>query len=170
MKVFALIIPLLFLATFLFAAARKVRVYDSFTEGVKEAFPLVLSVFPYLAAVLMLTSLFTASGLDEKLLRLLSPLFRALGIPAEIGPLVLVKPLSGSGSTALLSDILSRYGADSYIARCACAAYGSSETIFYIGAVYFSRTKRKKFTAALLISLFSYFASVVLCCALCKIL
>ena len=170
MKVFALIIPLLFLATFLFAAARKVRVYDSFTEGVKEAFPLVLSVFPYLAAVLMLTSLFTASGLDEKLLRLLSPLFRALGIPAEIGPLVLVKSLSGSGSTALLSDILSRHGADSYIARCACAAYGSSETVFYIGAVYFSRTKRKKFTAALLISLFSYFASVVLCCALCKIL
>ena len=170
MKVFALIIPLLFLATFLFAAARKVRVYDSFTEGVKEAFPLVLSVFPYLAAVLMLTSLFTVSGLDEKLLRLLSPLFRALGIPAEIGPLVLVKPLSGSGSTALLSDILSRYGADSYIARCACAAYGSSETVFYIGAVYFSRTKRKKFTAALLISLFSSFASVVLCCALCKIL
>lgn len=170
MKLFALVIPVLFLASFLFAAARKVRVYDSFVKGVKNAVPLVLSVFPYLAAITMLTALFSVSGLEEKFLRLLSPVFRILGIPAEIAPLVLVKPFSGSGATALLSDILARYGADSYISRCACVAYGSSETVFYVGAVYFSRTKRKKFTAALLISLFSAFASAVLCCALCKVL
>lgn len=170
MKFFSLIIPLIFLATFLFAVFKKVRVYDSFTEGVKGAIPLVMSVFPYIAAVMMLTKLFEVSGLEAKLVQLLAPLLRGLGIPEEIARLVLIKPLSGNGSTAVLSDILARYGADSYAARCACVAYGSSETVFYIGAVYFSEVKQKKFTAALVISLFSYFASVVLCCFLCKIM
>lgn len=170
MKYLSLIIPILFLASFLFAAARKVKIYDSFTEGVKNAFPLVLSVFPYIAAVMMLTKLFEVSGLEAQVIRLISPVFRLLGIPEEIARLALIKPLSGSGSTAVLSDVISRYGVDSYAARCACVAYGSSETVFYIGAVYFSGVKRKKLTAALLISLFSYFASLVLCCALCKIM
>ena len=168
MKFFTLIIPLIFLLSFLFAVFKKVRVYDSFTEGVKGALPLVMSIFPYIAAVMMLTKLFEVSGLENKLVQLLAPLFRGLGIPEEIARLVLIKPLSGNGSTAVLSDILSRYGA--YAARCACVAYGSSETVFYIGAVYFSEVKQKKFTAALLISLFSYFASVILCCFLCKIM
>ncbi len=138
MKFFTLIIPIIFLASFLFAVVKKVRVYDSFTEGVKSALPLVMSVFPYIAAVMMLTKLFEVSGLEAKLVKLIEPLFRGLGIPQEIAELVLIKPLSGNGSTAVLSDILTRYGPDSYAARCACVAYGSSETVFYIGAVYFS--------------------------------
>lgn len=170
MKFFTLIIPLIFLASFLFAVIRKVRVYDSFTEGVKGAFPLVMSVFPYIAAVMMLTKLFEVSGLEAKLIHLISPLFRGLGIPEEISELVLIKPLSGNGSTAVLSEILSKYGPDSYVSRCACVAYGSSETVFYIGAVYFSNVKQKKFTGALVISLFSYFTSVILSCFLCKIM
>ena len=170
MKFFTLIIPIIFLASFLFAVVKKVRVYDSFTEGVKGALPLVMSVFPYIAAVMLLTKVFEVSGLEAKLVKLIEPLFRGLGIPQEIAELVLIKPLSGNGSTAVLSDILTRYGPDSYAARCACVAYGSSETVFYIGAVYFSQVKQKKFTGALIISLLSYFASVVLCCFLCKIL
>lgn len=144
MKFFTLIIPIIFLASFLFAVVKKVRVYDSFTEGVKGALPLVMSVFPYIAAVMMLTKLFEVSGLEAKLVKLIEPLFRGLGIPQEIAELVLIKPLSGNGSTAVLSDILTRYGPDSYAARCACVAYGSSETVFYIGAVYFSQVKQKK--------------------------
>ena len=170
MKFFTLIIPIIFLASFLFAVVKKVRVYDSFTEGVKSALPLVMSVFPYIAAVMMLTKLFEVSGLEAKLVKLIEPLFRGLGIPQEIAELVLIKPLSGNGSTAVLSDILTRYGPDSYAARCACVAYGSSETVFYLGAVYFSQVQQQIFTGALIISLLSYFASVVLCCFLCKIL
>lgn len=170
MKVLALIIPLLFLFSFLFALVKKVKVYDSFTEGVKGAIPLVISLFPYIAAVTMLTKLLDASGLSSKIADWLSPFFKAIGMPSEIAPLVLVKPLSGSGSIAVLTDILDKYGVDSYIARCACVAYGSSETIFYIGAVYFAGLKRKKLTLALVISLFSYLLSVVLCCFLCRIM
>ena len=116
----------------------------------------------------MLSMLLDVSGMESKLVGWLTPAFSFFGVPAEIAPLLFVKPLSGSGAIAVLSDILTKYGVDSYIARCACVAYGSSETIFYIGAVYFAGLKRKKMTLALAIAVFSYLASVVLCCFLCR--
>ena len=168
--IFPLIIPVIFLATFLFAAIKKVRVYDSFIEGIKGAFPLIVSVFPYIAAVTMLSLFLDVSGLGDILSKWLAPLYSALGIPQEVAPLVLVKPLSGGGSIAVLSEILEKCGVDSYAGRCACVIYGSSETVFYIGAVYFAGLKRKKFTAALIISLFSFAVSVIFGCFLCKFL
>ncbi len=170
MKILALIVPFLFFASFLFALCRKVKVYDSFTEGMKGAIPLIVSVFPYIAAVTMLSKLLDASGLTDKITAVLAPCFRFVGIPCEIAPLVFMKPLSGGGSIAVLTEILEKYGVDSYISRCACVAYGSSETIFYIGAVYFAGLKRKKLTLALGIALFSYLLSLLLCCLLCKIM
>lgn len=170
MKYISLIIPALFLLLFGYALFKRVKLYDCFTEGVKEALPLIFSLFPYLAAILMLSQLFEASGLSAYITRLLSPAFSFLGIPPEIAKLVLLKPFSGSGSTALLSEIFSSYGADSYIARCACIAYGSSETVFYISAVYFAGTKRKNLAKPITVSIFANFAAVILGCQLCKIL
>ena len=169
MKYVALILPALFFALFLYALLKKVRLYDCFTEGVKEAVPLLLSIFPYLAAMLMLSELFERSGLSAALTQALSPAFSALGIPPEISKLVLLKPFSGSGSTALLSELISAYGADSYIARCAAVAYGSSETVFYISAVYFAGSK-KNLAKPVVIALISNFISVILGCLLCKVL
>ena len=166
--IFPLIIPLIFLATFLLASIKKVKVYDSFTEGMKGAIPLVLSIFPYIAAVTMLSMFLDASGLGDRLNAWLAPAYRLVGIPQELAPLALIKPLSGSGSIAVLSDVLQKYGVDSYIGRCACVLYGSSETVFYIGAVYFAGIKRKKLTAALLISLAAFVISVIFGCFLCK--
>ncbi|MBQ8323131.1 MAG: spore maturation protein [Clostridia bacterium] len=168
--VLALLVPAIFLASFVFALFKKVKLYDSFTEGMKGAIPLIISIFPYIASVTMLSLLLRESGLESKLIALLAPMFELLGVPEEIAPLIFVKPLSGSGAIAVLSDILNRYGVDSYIARCACVAYGSSETIFYIGAVYFAGLKRKKLTLALTISVVSYLLSLLLCCALCRIM
>ena len=168
--VLALIVPLIFLASFAFALFRKVKVYDSFTEGVKGAIPLILSVFPYIAAVTMLCKLLEVSGLEAKLTEWISPLFQFTGIPEEIASLVLMKPLSGSGSIAVLTQILERYGVDSYVGRFACVAYGTSDTIFYIGAVYFAGMKRQKMTAALGIALFSYILAVIFSCFLCRIM
>lgn len=164
----AIIVPLLFLLSFLYAMRKKVKLFDCFTDGVKGAIPLVTSIFPYIATVAMLSKLFEVSGMEQALSKWLSPLFSLTGIPTEITPLLLVKPLSGSGAIAVLSDILTKYGVDSYIARCACVAYGSSETIFYIGAVYFATLQRKKLSLALGIAVFSYLLSVVLCCFLCR--
>ena len=167
---FALLIPLLFLGSFLYASIKKVRVYDAFTKGASKAIPLVCSLFPFLAAVTIITRLLSASGVEEYLLRLLAPAFRFFGIPEEIAGLVLIKPLSGSGSMAVLAEILEKYGVDSYLARTACALYGSSDTVFYVAAVYFSGVKRKKLPLAILFSLLAYFLSVVVCCALCRII
>jgi spore maturation protein B len=166
----AIAIPLLFLGSFVFALYRKVHVYESFTQGMKGVIPLIVSIFPYIAAVTMLCKLLEVSGLNTTLAKCLQPIFRFSGIPEEIAPLVFIKPLSGSGSIAVITEILEKYGVDSYIARCACVVYGSSETVFYIGAVYFAGIKRKKLNTALAISLFSYLASVVLACFLCKIM
>ncbi len=168
--IFPLIIPVVFLLSFLFAFFRKVRVYDSFTEGIKGAIPLVLSVFPYVAAVTMLAKLLQSSGLGDTLSLWLSPLFSFMGVPEEVAPLILIKPLSGSGSIAVLTEILDGYGVDSYIGRCACVIYGSSETIFYIGAVYFAGLKRKRLNGAIAAALIAFLASVVFGCFLCKLM
>ena len=169
MKYTALIIPLLFLILFIYALFRRVKLYDCFTEGVKGAVPLVVSLFPYLVSILILSELIEQSGLSARLTQALSPVFSFLGIPPEIGKLVLVKPFSGSGSTALLSEILASFGADSYIGRCACVAYGSSETVFFVSAVYFAGSK-KKLAKPILIALIANFFSLVLGCLLCRIL
>ena len=166
----ALIIPLIFLFSFLYALKKKVKLYDSFTEGIKGAIPLVLSIFPYIAAVTMLSKLLDVSGFGEKLTQWISPLFSFTGAPEEIASLVLIKPLSGSGSIAVLSELIEKYGVDSYIARCACIAYGSAETVFYIGAVYFAGIKRKNLNAAIAISIFSYLVAIIFGCFLCRFL
>lgn len=168
--ILAFLIPSIFLFSFLFAICRKVKVYDSFTSGVKNAVPLILSIFPYIAAVAMLSKLFEVSGLENKITAFIAPFFRFTGIPEEISSLVLIKPLSGGGSIAVLTQILERYGVDSYAARCACVAYGTADTIFYIGAVYFAGIKRQKLTAALVISIISYLAAVIFSCFLCRIM
>ncbi len=80
-----------------------------------------------------------------------------------------MKPFSGSGSTALLSEILSSYGAESYIGRCACVCYGSSETVFYISAVYFAGVKQKKLFKPVFIALIVNFLTVILGCLLCRL-
>lgn len=169
-KYFALILPLIFIALFAYALKKRVRLYDCVTGGIKQALPLALSLFPYIAAMLMLSELFEKSGLAGMISSALAPAFRTLGIPQEICKLILIKPFSGSGSTALLTEILQSYGADSYIGRCACVTYGSSETVFYISAVYFAGLHYKKLAKPIAISLFANFLTVILGCFLCRFL
>ena len=167
---FACVIPCVFVLSFAYALHKNIKVYEAFTNGAKGAIPLITTIFPYIATVLILSELFTVSGLQTKLLTALSPVFDKLGIPEEIAPLLLIKPLSGNGSLAVLSDILDTYGADAYLSRCACVAYGSSETTLYLGAVYFSGLKRKHLSTALAISLFSFFLSTIFGCFICRFL
>lgn len=170
MKIVALVIPALFLFSFVYAAGKKVNVYETFVGGVKKAPPLILSVFPYIAAIMMLSTLFEKSGLSAALSEKTAPLFAAAGVPAELMELILVKPLSGSGATAVLSRVLAAHGTDSYIGRCACVIFGGNETIFYVSAVYFSSLKHKKITAAIFICVISYLFSVIFACFLCRIM
>ena len=163
-------IPVLFLIIFLFSLIKKVKPYDAFTTGAKAALPFAASIFPYLVSIFVLTELFEFSGISTFLTQILSPVFSIFGIPKELCKLVLIKPFSGSGSLAILSEIFATYGVDSYLARCACVIYGSSETVFYIAAVYFAGAKTKKLLLPILISLIASFCSCVFACFICLIL
>ena len=168
MAILSYILPLCTILIVLFACTKKVKVYDSFVEGAKKGVETVFSILPYLIVIFIMTELFTVSGLSNKFINFISPALKICGIPKEITPLVILKPFSGSGSLALLTEILKSYGADSYIARCACAVFGSSETTFYISAVYFSKSKEKRLTRPILISLASTLFSTIIACFICK--
>lgn len=166
----AYIIPVVFITVFGFAVFRKVKIYDEFSAGVSDAVKFTFSLIPCLAAIFMMCELFEISGLSDALTKLLSPFFSFLGVPPELTRLILIKPFSGSGSLAYLTEVINEYGADSYIARCACVCFGSSETVFYISAVYFAGLKTKKLAAPIAIVLFATLVSTVVACLLCRIM
>ena len=165
------VIPILLLFTFVFSAVKKVKIYDVFTNGAKQAIDFTKGLFPYLVSILVLTNLFETSGLSNAICNLLHPVFKFLQIPEEVFKLVLIKPFSGSGSLAIVSQIYNTYGVDGYIARCASAIYGSSETVFYISAVYFASCKKQhKLIKPIIISLVASLFSSVFACFICRIL
>ena len=163
-------IPVLFVFIFIYSAVKKVKPYDTFVGGAKNAISFAFSLFPYLLAIFILTELFEISGISSLVSRLVSPVFSLFGIPNELTKLVLIKPFSGNGSLAVLTEIFNTYGVDSYLARCASVIYGSSETVFYVAAVYFAGAKTKKLTLPIIISLIASFCSCVFACFICKII
>ncbi len=162
------IIPLMFIAVIAYAALKRVHVYTAFSRGVGEALKFTLDLIPLLVCVFIMCEVFERSHLSDALSSLLSPLFGFLGVPPELSKLVLIKPFSGSGSLSFLTGIISEYGADSYIARCACVLYGSSETVFYISAVYFAKCKDKKRILPIIIILCATALTTVISCILCR--
>ena len=164
------IIPILFIAIFCYAKYKKVPAYDTFVKGAKKAIPLAFDIFPYIATIMIAVALLRESGLTIWLANLCSPAFNLLGIPTELVELVLLRPFTGSGSYALLNDVLLQYGADSYISRCACVILGCSETIFYVTAVYCSKSKVKKLLYAIPVALICAIVGSVVACLLCKIM
>lgn len=169
MKFVSLVIPIVLLFVVSYAVFKRVKIYDSFAKGAAKGLRAVYSVFPYLVAIFVMTELFSQSGISCKFIAFISPVFSFLGIPSEIAPLVVLKPFSGGGSLAMLSDIYAKYGVDNFISLCASAVYGSSETIFYISAVYFSEVKEKKLAKPILISLSSTLISTVFACFICRL-
>ncbi len=132
------IIPLLLVGIPFYAlSVRKVKVYEVFVEGAKDGFIIAVRIIPYLVAILVAIGMFRASGALDLLLSLLAPALSLIGFPAENLPLALMRPLSGSGSLGLLTDLVNEYGTDSLYTKIGATMYGSSETTFYVLAVYF---------------------------------
>ena len=166
----AYILPILFLLLILYCMYKRINTYDSFVKGAKGAIKLVVDIFPFIASILIAVALLRVSGITEWLTNILTPVFEFLGVPPELTELVLLRPFTGSGSYALLEDILTTYGADSYISRCACVIMGCSETIFYVATVYFSQTKVKKLLYAIPVALICSIVGTILACLICKVM
>lgn len=164
------ILPIIFISVLGYAAIRRVNIFSAYARGAGEGAKFAFSILPTLICVFIMCELFEASGLSALLTDALSPVFVALGVPKELTKLVLIKPLSGSGSLAYLAEVLENYGADSYISRCACVLYGSSETVFYISAVYFAACRQKRRFAPIAIVLAATTISTVFACLLCRIM
>ena len=154
----------------LYAHLRKVKVYEQFCEGAKEAFGTAQRVIPYLVAMLVAISLLRAAGVINMLTELLRRPLEAIGFPPELLPLALIRPLSGSASTGTFTDIVTTYGADSLLAKTAGAIYGSTETTFYVLAVYFGSVAVRKTRHAVIAGLTADIVAMFVAVAVCKLM
>ena len=144
-----------------------IDVYDVFTTGALEGVSVGLQILPCLIAMLMAISIFRSSGALDLLLNFIAPLLKKLGIPEQIIPLGLIRPLSGMGSLAIVTDIINNFGPDSFLGKLASTLQGSTETTFYVATVYFGAVKIKKtrhaILAGLIADLAGFLAAVFIC-------
>ena len=138
------IIPLIIIGFPLYGLWKRVPVYEEFVVGAKEGFQVAVNIIPYLVAILFAVAMFRASGAMDFLVEGLRPLLAPLGWPPEVLPMVITRPLTGSGSAAIMLDLISRYGEDSIIVKTAATMFGSTETTFYVIAVYFGAVNIRK--------------------------
>lgn len=144
MDVTALLIPLLLAAVAAWGVRRKVDVYTALTDGAAEGLRVVLRICPNLIALLSAVYMLRASGALDFFMTLLAPVLTAIGIPPETAPLLLIRPLSGSGALAAGSELMAAYGVDSTVGRTAAVMLGCTETTFYTIAVYFGAAGVRK--------------------------
>lgn len=137
MNVSSLVVPVLLAGTAVFAMGRRVDVYAALTAGAGEGLTVLIRIIPALVGLLTAVAMFRASGAMEWLTKLCAPVLSKLGIPAELTPLMLIRPVSGNGALAVGSELIQTYGPDSYLGRVAAVMLGSTETTFYTIAVYF---------------------------------
>jgi spore maturation protein B len=162
-----LAIPMIIFVFLAYGYFKKVKVYEKFVEGAKEGFNVGVRIIPYLVAMLVAIAMFRASGGMDALIRLLRPLTTLIGMPPETLPMAIMRPLSGSGSIAVMTDLMKTHGPDSLIGFIASTMYGSSETTFYVVAVYFGAIsiQRTRYTlpAGLLADATGLISAVYIC-------
>ncbi len=151
----------------LYGTIKKVNVFDSFIIGAKEGFELVVGLIPYLIAFMVGIGMLRASGFFEILNMLLAPVLAAVGMPTELLPLALIRPFSGSAANGVMADLIQQNGGNSFIAKTAATMMGSTETTFFVIAIYFGsvgiRHTRHAIPAGLLADLAGIIASVCIC-------
>jgi len=164
------IIPVIIFLIILFGLIKKQNVYECFVEGAKDGMETVVRIVPPLVGLLVAISMLRSSGALDIIIGFISPVTSLIGIPKEIVPLALMRPISGSGSLALLSDILKTNGADSFAGNSASVMMGSTETTFYTLTVYFAATKIKNTRYALPAALISDLAGIIASVIICRLL
>jgi spore maturation protein B len=160
-------IPVMIVFIPLYAAYRKVPVYESFVEGAKEGFDTAIKIIPHLVGMMVAISIFRASGAMDMLLDWMRPFFNYIGVPTEVLPLAILRPITGAGSLAFSTDLIEQFGPDSMIGRIASTIQGSTDTTLYVITVYFGAIGIRKAGYALKVGLISdlvgFVASIVIC-------
>ncbi len=156
------VIPVIVVGFPLYGLYKRVPVYESFVEGAKEGFNVAVRIIPYLVAILFAIGMFRASGAMDFLVTSLNPLLILIGFPGEVLPMAIIRPLTGSGSAGLVADMINQYGEDSIFVKMAATMFGSTETTFYVVAVYFGAVNIKKTRHAVAAGLTADFAAMII--------
>ncbi|MEG2353779.1 MAG: nucleoside recognition domain-containing protein [Clostridium sp.] len=164
------IIPILIGGIVIYGLLKGVKVYEVFVEGAKEGLTICLRIFPYLLAMLLAVAIIRESRILEYFINFLSPVTNIIGLPAEVLPLVVIKPLSGSGALGIFTETITKYGADTYIGLVSSIIMGGTETIFYTLSVYYGSVKIKNIRHTLWAALFADFIAIIMAVNLAKII
>jgi spore maturation protein B len=163
-------IPVFLVGIPVYGALKGVKIYESFVEGAKGGFQMAIRIIPYLVAILVAVGMLRGAGAIDMLSDWLGPLLRKVGFPAEILPLAIMRPLSGSGSLGVVTELIQTHGPDTFIGRLAATAYGSTETTFYVLAVYFGAVGIKRIRHAVLSGLTADVVSLIMAVIVCRIM
>jgi len=163
-----MIIPIMITIILLHGVINRVNIYDTFVEGASEGFKTAIRIMPFLIAIFFAIGIFRGSGALELLTELISPITNLLGIPEEVLPLAIMRPISGSGALGVVKDLIHSYGPDSFVGRVASTMMGSAETIFYTMAVYFGAVAIKNSRHTLIAALISHVAAILASVAICN--
>ena len=163
-------LPVILLTVLTFGILKKVPLYEEFTEGAKDGFKVSIKIIPYLVAIIVGISMLRASGAIEMLASLLAPILTKFNIPADTLPLMIVRSLSGSGALGIFSDIANHLGPDSYATKLSAVMLGSSETTFYVLAVYFGAVGISKIRYALVIGLLADLVGIIAAISVCNLM
>ncbi len=145
----------------MYGTYKKVPTYETFVEGAKDGFGMAISIIPYLVGMLVAISVFRASGAMEFLIELMKPMLEVVGVPSEIVPLAMIRPISGTGALGMTSDLIATYGPDSFIGRLASTMQGSTDTTLYVLTVYFGAVGIKKMGDALKVGLLADLVGII---------
>ena len=164
------IIPIITIIIITYGMIKGRKVYEWFIEGAKDGLKVCLNIFPYLLAMIIAVQIFRESSLLNLLNKILSPISGFIDLPKEVVPLVLIKPLSGSGAMGIFTDILNNYGADSAIGLVSSVIMGTTETIFYTVTVYFGAVKIKKSRHTIWAAIMADMTAIIMAIMMVKIL
>lgn len=160
-------IPVLIAFIPLYASLRKVPVYETFVDGAKDGFQTAVGIIPHLVGMMTAIGMFRASGAMDAVVGLIRPLLEGFGVPGDVLPLAFLRPITGAGSLAFVTDLIKEQGPDSFVARVASTIQGSTDTTLYVLTVYFGAVGIRKSRYALKVGLFSdvigFFAAIAAC-------
>lgn len=161
-------LPALLIIILTLGLIKKVPLYEVFTEGAKDGFKVAVNIIPYLVAIIVGISMFRASGIIEMIGQVLAPVLSHFNVPTDVIPIMIVRSLSGSAALGIFSDVANTAGPDAYATKLAAIMVGSSETTFYVLAVYFGAVGISKVRYALFAGLLADFIGIAGAIAVCN--